>query len=247
MCPLFRPALNAALEKMRQERGEAHIGPAEQELELACNEGGHWAVAEAQTPPHNQGQSEEDVLWRQVGDYAYATAPSVFFQANDFMLDELIETVLDAGGTGDSALDLYSGVGFFSLPLARRFQTVVSVESSPQAHQLSIRNASRAGIGNFTPWCADVRAWMGATGSVSSPAFDLVLLDPPRSGAEPEVMKKLAEWAPQTIVYVSCDPQTLVRDLAALPARDYRIDRIVGMDLFPQTYHFETVVRVQRR
>lgn len=60
-------------------------------------------------------------------------------------------------------------------------------------------------------------------------------------------MKRLAEWAPEIIVYVSCDPQTLIRDLAALPARDYRIDFVEGLDLFPQTYHIETVVRLRRR
>jgi len=61
------------------------------------------------------------------------------------------------------------------------------------------------------------------------------------------VMKHLTEWAPETIIYVSCDPQTLIRDLAVVPARDYRIDSVEGLDLFPQTYHFETIVRLRRR
>jgi len=82
---------------------------------------------------------------------------------------------------------------------------------------------------------------------MAAPAFDLVLLDPPRQGAGPEIMRSLVEWTPETIVYVSCDPQTLMRDLAALSARHYQIDVIAGLDLFPQTFHIETVVRLRRR
>jgi 23S rRNA (uracil1939-C5)-methyltransferase len=89
--------------------------------------------------------------------------------------------------------------------------------------------------------------WMRATAAVAAPSFGCVLLDPPRSGADAGVMRLLAEWVPDNIVYVSCDPQTLVRDLALLPVRDYRIAQITGLDLFPQTYHFETVVHLMRR
>ncbi len=163
------------------------------------------------------------------------------------MLHDLAATVLGLASGGNAALDLYAGVGLFSLPLALRYPTVVAVEVSPLAHQLCIRNASNAGLGNLQAVCADVQRWMAAAGNIASPAFDLVLLDPPRTGAGIEVMNWLAARAPETIVYVSCDPQTLVRDLAALPAHQYRIDFIRGLDLFPQTFHLETVVRLIRR
>jgi len=76
------------------------------------------------------------------------------------------------------------------------------------------------------------------------PVFNLILLDPPRSGAGAQVMEQIRSLAPGTIIYVSCDPQTLGRDLFSIPREEYRIDRIEGLDMFPQTYHFETVVRL---
>jgi 23S rRNA (uracil1939-C5)-methyltransferase len=124
---------------------------------------------------------------------------------------------------------------------------VVAVESAPAAHQLCLSNLSLAGLLNVQAVRAEVAEWMRAVGSVAAPAYDLVLLDPPRVGAGVEIMKRLAEWAPETIVYVSCDSQTLVRDLAALPGRDYRICSVEGLDMFPQTFHFETVAVLNRR
>jgi 23S rRNA (uracil1939-C5)-methyltransferase len=171
----------------------------------------------------------------------------VFFQANEFMLGELVATVPPLLTGTSSALDLFSGVGFFSLPLTKRFREVTAVESNPTAHRLCLANAARAGAENLHAVCADVGSWIQAVGSIAAPAFDLILLDPPRSGAGPEVMRRLAEWGPETLIYISCDPQTLTRDLAALVPRQYRIDFAEGLDLFPQTYHFETVVRLRRK
>ena len=87
---------------------------------------------------------------------------------------------------------------------------------------------------------------MKTEGSSPSLHFDLVVLDPPRSGAGPDVMEQIRKWAPEIIVYVACDPQTLSRDLASISPCDYRIDFIQGLDMFPQTFHFETVVRLRR-
>jgi 23S rRNA (uracil1939-C5)-methyltransferase len=78
------------------------------------------------------------------------------------------------------------------------------------------------------------------------PSFDLVVLDPPRTGIDPDILESLCKWAPPTIIYVSCDPQTLVRDLTLITPQNYRIDSIEGFDMFPQTYHFETVARLKR-
>jgi 23S rRNA (uracil1939-C5)-methyltransferase len=184
---------------------------------------------------------------RQAGEFVFHASPSAFFQANEFMLEELIRAALGLATGGKSALDLYAGAGLFSLPLARRYGRVTAVESSPAAHDLCVRNIARAGLENLEAICADVLCWMEAVGGIAPLRLDLVLLDPPRTGAGIEVMHRLAEWAPEKIIYVSCDLQTLVRDLAALPARDYRIDSLTGLDLFPQTYHFETVAGLVRR
>jgi len=107
----------------------------------------------------------------------------------------------------DSALDLFSGVGLFSLPLACQFEKVVAVESSSSACRLCTSNASTAGLRNIQVVTADVAAWMTAKGSGESSQFDLIVLDPPRSGAGPEVMEQIRKWAPATIIYVSCDPK----------------------------------------
>lgn len=245
-CPLLMPALNRALAEVR---GLCQSGavPAGGEWELAGTADGDRAFAEADPAPGAQGKTSPGLLIKRAGAFSYATTPAAFFQANEFMLDDLIATVLEDIPAGAAALDLYAGAGFFTLPLARRFQAVSAVESDPQAHRLCVDNADRAGLANIRALCSDVRTWMHAAGSVTSPAFDMILLDPPRSGTEAEVIQTIAGWAPELIVYVSCDPQTLVRDLALIPSREYRIDRITGLDLFPQTYHFETVVVLKRR
>jgi 23S rRNA (uracil1939-C5)-methyltransferase len=193
-------------------------------------------------------EQDAPVLQRRVGEYLYTVSPAAFFQANDFMLTELVDTVMKLadGASTRSALELFCGVGLFTLPLARRFENVLGVDSSRLACDLARTNAAAAGFQNVRISCKSVARWMQASEPGSSPAFDLIVLDPPRTGAGPEVMDRIRACAPDTIIYASCDPQTLIRDLASIPARDYRIDYIQGLDLFPQTYHFETIVRLKR-
>jgi 23S rRNA (uracil1939-C5)-methyltransferase len=168
------------------------------------------------------------------------------------MISELMELVRESikGAGSNSALDLFAGVGFFSLPLARQFEEVVAIEASSAASKLCSNNAQAAGFGHIQAVCSDVSIWMdsvqAAEGSRNS-QFDLIVLDPPRTGAGPEIMKKICEWAPSAILYISCDPQTLVRDLAVVSPGDYTIDLVKGLDMFPQTYHFESVVRLLRK
>lgn len=163
-----------------------------------------------------------------------------FFQVNRFLLDRLVETAT-GDAAGSSALDLYAGVGLFSLALARRFGEVTAVESAMSAvHDLKI-NAERAGLairiahGNVEQFLADVE---------QSPEF--VLADPPRAGLGKRVTAELIRLRPQRIHIVSCDPSTLARDLAALVAGGYRITKLVMLDLFPQTYHFESIAWLSR-
>jgi len=169
-----------------------------------------------------------------------------FFQVNRFLIDALVETALGDGaadgGAGPAALDLYAGVGLFTLPLARRFERVVAVEAGgPAARDLKF-NAERAGTSNVTAEQASVESYLGALET----APDFVLLDPPRAGLGNAVVRRLLELAPPRLTIVSCDPSTLARDLAGLTAGGYAIDRMTLVDLFPQTYHLETVVRLRR-
>jgi len=256
-CPLFRPLLNKALGSLRSSLLLEARDRGPKQIEIACSEDtGSWGMAKmaadiAEEIPADEEtslQEEEVIFHRRAGGFSYAVTPSAFFQANDFMLDDLVSAVCalaKGSGTG-SALDLFCGVGLFTLPLASQFQRVVAVEKSAVASHLCTLNAKAAGATNIRNVCADVPKWMEALSSVAPPAFDLLVLDPPRAGAGSKVMNQIREWGPETIIYVSCDPQTLCRDVSLLAERGYAIDYIEGLDLFPQTYHFEIILRLKR-
>jgi 23S rRNA (uracil1939-C5)-methyltransferase len=131
----------------------------------------------------------------------------------------------------------------FTLPLARQFKKVLAVEANPAATRFARRNLHDAGLSNARVITATVTGWFrsGPTGDT-----DFVLLDPPRAGAESAVIKGILDLRPAAISYVSCDPATLARDLKKLFAGGYALDSIAAFDLFPQTHHVETVVRLQR-
>ncbi len=252
-CPLFRNSLNEALASLRQFKIKVDTDSRLQEMDMACSEEeDSWATArtdpvtdEGITPLLGTRRREDVILRRKVGDFTYDVTASVFFQANDFMVTELVKVVqnLIKGVHAQRALDLFAGVGLFSLPLATKFDSVVAVENSSSASRLCSRNARNSGVGNIESVCADVSTWLE---SQHKSLFDLIVLDPPRAGAGTDVMNQISKLAPEVIIYVSCDPQTLTRDLAAISPRDYGICDVVGLDMFPQTYHFETVVRLEK-
>jgi 23S rRNA (uracil1939-C5)-methyltransferase len=258
-CPLLNPCLNNALKEIRRLRLLDAAENDATEFEIMCSdtEPG-WGVSERIVGMGDRSSSEfmrgaeerlDTKLKTRVSEFEYSVMPGVFFQANGSILPDLLSFVrtLAKGRGSRAALDLYCGVGLFTLPLAQQFERVVAVESSAPACRLCEENASTAGLRNIELKCADAVQWVNGVGSVCPPGFDLVVLDPPRTGAGKDVMNHLKEWGPENIIYVSCDPQTLCRDLAVLPQKDYRIDFIQGFDLFPQTYHFETVVRIRRQ
>jgi len=164
-----------------------------------------------------------------------------FFQVNPSLLGPLIDFAL-GDASGESALDLYSGVGLFTLPLSRQFQNVVAVEANPVAVRFARRNLQHAGLTNTRVIAAGVAEWFRGA---PVRELDFILLDPPRAGAESAVTKGILDFRPPQISYVSCDPATLARDLKKLVAGGYTIRSIRGFDLFPQTHHVETVVRLR--
>ena len=172
----------------------------------------------------------------------YQFNAETFFQINPSLLGPLVDFAL-ADASGESVLDLYCGVGLFTLPLARRFKNVVGVEANPAAARYARRNLQRAGLMNARVTTASVTDWFR-----SDPVgpVDFILLDPPRAGAESAVIKGILDLRPAAISYVSCDPATLARDLKKLVAGGYAVDSIEGFDLFPQTHHVETVVHLRR-
>ena len=175
-----------------------------------------------------------------VRDEVYRYNAEAFFQINPSLLGPLIEFAL-SNASGGSALDLYSGVGLFTLPLARHFDNVLAVEANPMATRFARRNLQDAGLSNARVITATVTDWFRSAPSTSA---DFILLDPPRAGAESAVIKGILDLHPSAISYVSCDPATLARDLKKLIAGGYVIKAMLGFDLFPQTHHVETVVRL---
>ena len=169
-----------------------------------------------------------------------------FFQVNRFLADELVRTVVEGEPEGRLALDLFAGVGLFSLPLAKRFARVVAVEANPAAARdleaNTSGNVARSGR-VIEVRAADVEQFLAKYKEKP----ELVLLDPPRAGLTPGTIKHLARVAPARITYISCDPPTLARDLAAFLKSGYEISAVHLFDLFPQTFHMEAVVGLRRR
>ncbi len=139
-------------------------------------------------------------------------------------------------------LDLYAGVGLMSLPLARRFREVTAIESGAGAVRDLWFNAERAGLGNIQGLQQTAEEYLAQL----ERAPDFVIADPPRAGLGKAVVKRLCELKPRRLVIVACDPATLARDLAGLLAAGYRVERMTLVDLFPQTYHVETIVELKQ-
>ncbi len=172
-----------------------------------------------------------------VNEDEFQVSGTSFFQVNRFLLPRLQALAIgEVGGT--AAWDLYAGAGLFSLPLARRFESVVAVESGRSATDLWV-NAERAAL-RIKVSTEQTETFLA--GARTAPRF--VLADPPRAGLGKVVTARLLELRPASLVVVACDPATLARDLAGLvPA--YAIEEITMVDLFPQTYHLETIVKLK--
>ncbi len=231
-CAVLRPELQARLEAVRAT--EWHEFPPDlQHLDVVAGENGvSFAPAFA--------DFEIRELSLNVRGETYHYNAQSFFQINPSLLGPLIDFAL-GDASGANALDLYSGVGLFTLPLSRQFQRVIAVESNPIAARFARRNLQDAGLTNARVITAGVADWFR---NLPERAADFILLDPPRAGAESAVIKGILDLHPPQISYVSCDPATLARDLRKLFAGGYTIRSIRGFDLFPQTHHVETVVRL---
>ena len=165
----------------------------------------------------------------------YQVSAGSFFQTNRFLTDELVRLAIQ-DRTGSHALDLYAGTGLFSLPLAQAFERVTAVEAAPfAAHDLK-HNAP----GNVAVLRETTEKFL--SGLEDDASADFVLVDPPRAGLGEKVTRKLAALAPRRLTYVSCDPATLARDLRVLAEGGYRVTQAHLVDLFPQTFHMESVV-----
>lgn len=188
-------------------------------------------------PGENKGEAAVSDRFRVSG--------TSFFQVNRFLLPRLASLAI-GDARGGVAWDLYAGVGLFSLPLARRFERVVAVEAGRSATADLRHNAERARLRLQIATEQTEEFLREACTHKGRTPPDLVLADPPRAGLGKAAVQRLLELQPAAMVIISCDPATLARDLAAL-APGYEVEELTMVDLFPQTFHLETIARLKKR
>jgi tRNA/tmRNA/rRNA uracil-C5-methylase (TrmA/RlmC/RlmD family) len=186
-------------------------------------------------------------LTMQVGGYRFRVDASSFFQPSEAAAETLVHLIVEMAALegGERVADLYCGVGTFTVPLAARAATVVGVEGNPRAARDAEFNLREAGLGEKVRIVRASVARALETRAVGEVA-DVVVLDPTRQGLERPVLEGIVVLDPRRIIYVSCDPSTLARDLKRLVQRGYELKRVVPLDLSPQTYHIESVTLLEK-
>jgi 23S rRNA (uracil1939-C5)-methyltransferase len=240
-CPISSPKVNETLKLIRERINDAHFPKFVHAIEIFTNE---------QEVQINATETDRPVArhfyeWMgstvplQYGEFR--VSPRSFFQVNRFLIETMVENAI-GGMSGDSAVDLYAGVGLFAIPLAKCFKDVTAVESGSAAIRDLEVNAERAGV-KISGEQARVEDFMIRLEKTP----DFVLADPPRAGLGKSVVANLNRLAPPRVTIVSCDPATLARDVAGLcsgQSAKYKMDKMTLVDLFPQTYHLETIAHL---
>lgn len=250
-CPISSPKINDALKVLNELIRSPKFPRFVTELELFTNEeqvmvnvlatenDRHVARSffewlEDRIPGTSAGALQYDA-----GDLKFRVSHGSFFQVNRFLVKALTERAVE-GAHGKTALDLYAGVGLFSLPLARQFGACTAVESSTSAARDLVFNAEAYQVK------VDVHRMQAEQFlELLKDRPDFVLADPPRSGLGKHVVRHLIRLRPKQLTLVSCDPATLARDLSSLLQSGYRVRRFTVVDLFPQTFHVESVVHLE--
>ena len=249
-CPIVSPKINEALCALRGivkdrrfprflESIELFTNESEVQVNVVQTHGGlhvarpffDWLEKEI------MGAITGPLEYRVIGE-RFKVSHQSFFQINRFMIPQLVDAAI---GTeeGETAMDLYAGVGLFSIPLSRRFRKLTAVEMSRSGHadlEANVATAHRK--------VEVVRNQTEMFLEMVETAPDFVLLDPPRAGLGKPVTKELLRLSPKRVTIISCDPPTLARDLQALTAGGYAVESMTLVDLFPQTYHMETVTKL---
>ncbi len=236
-CPILTPELNTTLSEIRQGLTWADFHSETAEIEAAAGDNGRISIYS-----ETLAEPAEEISFEAAGETFSYSARS-FFQGNKFLVEPLIESALKDTG-GRTALDLYCGVGLFTLPLARRFEHVLGIEENKTAIEFAKKNVANAGLTNIEFVGESVDKFLA---DAEIAGLDLVLLDPPRAGALLRTVERITALKPKQISYVSCEPSILARDLRIILDGGYSIDAITAFDLFPQTHHVEAVVRLANK
>ena len=211
-----------------------------------------WNVNGSATPLLLGKQSENlygsGKITEQLCGLSFSISPRSFYQVNPVQTEVLYGKVKEfAALTGkERVIDAYSGTGTIGLTLAEKAREVIGVELSRDAVKDAKDNARLNGISNATFYCGDAGEWMKEAAERKE-RVDVVVTDPPRSGCTPAFLHSLIALAPKRVVYVSCNPETLARDLYTLKKGGYKVTRIQPVDMFPFTGHVETVVCLNKQ
>lgn len=233
-CPVLAPELESQILPLRQLIATLPKDEIPYQVDGACGTDG------ASFAPDMPGV-RKDLVAHDVLGFRYLIEPESFFQGNRHLVAELVKGAL-GDERGELAFDLYAGVGLFTLPLSQRFTRVVAVEDERRAATLGRVNVKHNGRDNVVYHRTTTEQFL----KTNKERPDLVLMDPPRLGCKPAIPQLLALQAAR-IVYVSCDPNTLARDLRSFCDGGYELEQVEGYDMFPQTYHVECVARLRRR
>ena len=239
-CPISSPMLNECIASLNEMLKDRRFPQFVKQIELFTNETETQVnVLETQRPVARSffdwaagripGYVDGPIVYQ-----GFRVSYKSFFQVNRFLVDLLVEAAL-GDAAGEKAVDLYAGVGLFSWSMMSRFERVTAVESSAAAVADLIHNV---------PKVEAVRSSVDEYLSTVVDAPDFVLADPPRSGLGKHAVRHLLRIKPKRMHIVACDPATLARDMAQFLAAGYQMERMILVDLFPQTYHLETVVRL---
>jgi len=256
-CAVLVPALEEELEKLRALLASAGLPEGIRDFQAGSGD-----ETVSLSPPVQDEHTDLNAnsapveVSRTIAGERYHFDAEAFFQTNPDLLPALLRSAIGEA-SGETAIDLYCGVGLFTLPLARRFARVVGVETNGHATAFARRNLDHAknsspAVMEGSPFTkpGDVRIITARVGdwltenSRSLGSIDFLLLDPPRTGAENRDIAGILALRPKQISYVSCDPATLARDLKKLLAGGYSLDSVTAFDMFPQTHHVETVARL---
>ncbi|MBK8466540.1 MAG: class I SAM-dependent RNA methyltransferase [Chloracidobacterium sp.] len=233
-CPILTPELQSALDDLRMRLNWDEIWSDKAQIEAANGEDGSISTYSA-----DMAEPTSELTFEFDGNnYVYSS--ETFFQANKSLIPALVEAAL-GDAIGEAAFDLYCGVGLFTIPMAKRFGTVVGVEESGKSVKFAKRNVYTSGQTNVRLASQSVAKFLMEN---QKKGLDFILIDPPRSGTEKQTIPKIARLKPAHISYVSCEPSILARDLSILIDAGYKIEKITALDMFPQTHHVETVVRL---
>ncbi len=240
-CPLLTDTMNVLLQTLRDDVEAGLVPDSAREYRAVATD---FGTALEQTATQRSA-----VLQQQVGDFTYTFSAESFFQANIDIAAELVKGVMkiatQARAENGYAVDLYSGVGLFSLPLAELFKRVIAVESHKPAIQFLNENLENAGFTRSKAISTPVEHWVrGDNSRYGKVAF--MVFDPPRTGAGARAIQGMIDMNPAHIAAVSCDPATFARDLRGLLDGGYELMGVTAYDMFPQTHHVELLAHLKR-